>query len=148
MKKSYPEPFTVVMVEDDEGHARLIRKNLDRTFTGTRVVHLHDGEAAMHYFFPEPTPQNHEKTLVLLDLNLPKIDGYDILKRMKNEESTRSIPIIVMTTTDNPKEIDRCYELGCNMYITKPIEYDNFSDMMHKLEMTLAMLKLPHRTGK
>ena len=148
MMSTYPEPFTVVMVEDDEGHARLIKKNLERTFIGNRVVHLHDGEEAMEYFFESNAAKKNEKLLVLLDLNLPKVDGYEILQRMKQEQATRSIPIIVMTTTDNPKEVDRCYELGCNMYITKPIEYDNFSGMMHKLEQTLAMLKLPHRQGK
>ena len=148
MMSTYPEPFTVVMIEDDEGHARLIKKNLERTFIGNRVVHLNDGAEAMEYFFPAQPVAKNDKLLVLLDLNLPKVDGYEVLKRMKEEQATRRIPIIVMTTTDNPKEVDRCYELGCNMYITKPIEYDNFSDMMHKLELTLAMLKLPHRLQK
>ena len=148
MMSTYPEPFTLVMVEDDEGHARLIKKNLERTFIGNRVVHLNDGEEALDYFFPEQGSIKNEKTLVLLDLNLPKVDGYEVLKRMKEESQTRSIPIIVMTTTDNPKEVDRCYALGCNMYITKPIEFDNFSNMMHRLESTLAMLKLPHRLGR
>ena len=145
MMSTYPEPFTVVMIEDDEGHARLIKKNLKRTFVGNRVVHLHDGEEAMGYFFTDQKAPKNDKILVLLDLNLPKVDGYEVLKRMKSEDATRMIPIIVMTTTDNPKEVDRCYEMGCNMYITKPIETDNFSDMMHKLELTMAMLKLPHQ---
>lgn len=148
MMSSYPEPFTVVMVEDDEGHARLIKKNLERTFIGNRVIHFQDAEAAIEHFFPSSGEQKNEKTLLLLDLNLPKMDGYELLKRMKEEPTTRTIPIIVLTTTDNPKEVDRCYGLGCNMYITKPIEYDNFANMMHRLESTLAMLKLPHRFSK
>lgn len=148
MMSTYPEPFTVVMIEDDEGHARLIKKNLERTFIGNRVIHLADGEAALEYFFGAAMQQKNEKLLVLLDLNLPKVDGYDVLARLKSEPTTHTIPVIVMTTTDNPKEVDRCYELGCNMYITKPIEYDNFSDMMHKLELTLAMLKLPNRLNR
>lgn len=142
---SFPEPFTLVMIEDDEGHATLINKNLKRSGIGNNIVHLKDGVAAIDYFFAEKNAAiNHDKTLILLDLNLPEVDGYEILSRLKGDVRTRTIPVIVLTTTDNPKEIDRCYELGCNVYITKPVEYDNFTDAIQKLGLMLAVVKVPH----
>lgn len=145
MLSSFPEPFTLVMIEDDEGHATLIMKNLKRSGIGNKLVHLQDGAAAIDYFFAKRNEHlNHEKTLVLLDLNLPEVDGYEILSRLKADERTRAIPVIVLTTTDNPREIDRCYALGCNVYITKPVEYDNFTDAIQKLGLMLAVVKVPH----
>jgi CheY-like chemotaxis protein len=142
MLSSLPEPITIVMIEDDEGHATLIIKNLKRSGIGNTLVHLPDGAAAIDYFFGKDSATLN--TLVLLDLNLPKVDGYEILARLKSDAATRRIPVIVLTTTDNPREIDRCYELGCNVYITKPVEYDNFTDAIQKLGLMLAVVKVPH----
>lgn len=135
--------FTIVMVEDDEGHARLIEKNLRRAGIGNPIVHFDDGNKVIAAFFGENHEYHQDKTLILLDLNLPGVDGYEVLKRLKSEEKTHAIPIIVLTTTDNPKEIDRCYALGCNVYITKPVEYDNFSEAIRKLGLMLAVVKVP-----
>lgn len=132
------------MVEDDEGHARLIEKNLRRAGISNNMMHISNGAQAINYFFgQEGGNTKQEQTLVLLDLNLPEIDGYEIIKRLKGDERTQAIPIIVLTTTDNPREIDRCYKLGCNVYITKPIEYDNLSDAIRKLGLMLAVVKVP-----
>jgi CheY-like chemotaxis protein len=137
--------FSLVMIEDDEGHARLIEKNLRRAGIGNQLTHLGDGNKAIDYFFgPESSAQRNQKTLVLLDLNLPQVDGYEVLKRLKNDENTRSIPVIIVTTTDNPREINRCYDLGCNVYVTKPVEYEMFSDAICKLGLMLAVVKIPH----
>ncbi len=145
MLSNFVEPFTLVMIEDDDGHALLIQKNLQRSGIGNVLVHLKTGSEAIDYFFAQQNLTNlHEKTLVLLDLNLPGVDGYEILKRLKAEERTRRIPVIVLTTTDNPKEIDRCYQLGCNVYITKPVEYESFSEAIRKLGLILAVVKVPH----
>lgn len=144
MMSTFPEPITMIMIEDDEGHATLIKKNLGRAGIGNKIIHLKDGAKAMEYFFGSQNLEAHDKTLVLLDLNLPEIDGYEILFRLKSESHTHNIPIIVLTTTDNPKEVDRCYELGCNVYITKPVEYYNFADAIQKLGMMLAVVKVPH----
>jgi CheY-like chemotaxis protein len=133
--------YTIVMIEDDEGHARLIEKNLRRAGISNKLIRLENGTRALEHFFGGNIV--HDKSLILLDLNLPEIDGYEVLKRLKSEDSTRSIPVIVLTTTDNPREIDRCYELGCNVYITKPVGYDNFSDAIRKLGLMLAVVKVP-----
>jgi CheY-like chemotaxis protein len=140
----FSDQFSIVMIEDDEGHARLIDKNLRRAGIGNDMMHINNGAKAIEYFFGEGSGNlKQEQLLVLLDLNLPEVDGYEIIKRLKSDERTKAIPIIVLTTTDNPREIDRCYQLGCNVYITKPVEYDNFSDAIRKLGLMLAVVKVP-----
>ncbi len=145
---SMDSTFCIVMVEDDDGHALLIERNLRRAGIGNELVRMDNGAKTIDYFFgPDSDQAKNQKTLVLLDLNLPQIDGYEILKRLKGDDRTKAIPIIVLTTTDNPREIDRCYELGCNVYITKPVEYDNFSDAIRKLGLMLAVVKIPQVTA-
>ena len=144
MRSGLPEQFLIVMIEDDEGHATLIRKNLKRSGIANEMLHLHDGAQAVEYFYGKDSASApHDKTLVLLDLNLPEIDGYEVLRRLKSEERTKTIPVIVLTTTDNPREIDRCYQMGCNVYITKPVEYESFTSAVQKLGLMLAVVKVP-----
>lgn len=144
MMSSVPSHFNIIMIEDDLGHARLIRKNLERAGICNPILHFDNGKDAMNFFINDTDKAYRDKSLVLLDLNLPEIDGYEILKRLKSSEDTKSMPIIVLTTTDNPREVDKCYELGCNVYITKPVEYDNFSEAIKRLGFMLSIVKLPH----
>lgn len=139
------DKVTIIMVEDDLGHARLIEKNLRRSGIMNELVHFDNGRSVVDHFLNAKLEENaHEKTLILLDLNLPEIDGFEVLEILKNDERTKKIPIIILTTTSNPKEIDRCYELGCNIYITKPVDYLNFSEALAKLGMMLAVVKIPN----
>jgi CheY-like chemotaxis protein len=80
---------------------------------------------------------------VLLDLKMPRVDGFEVLRRLKDSPSTAAVPVIVLTTTDDPREIERCYELGCNVYITKPVEYDAFIEAVRRLGFFLQVVKLP-----
>lgn len=136
----------ILLVEDDPGHALLIRKNLQRGgFTNDLVV-LDDGQKAVDYLFKQgayAADDHPAPDLVLLDLNLPVLSGYQVLQTIKNDDRTRKIPVVVLTTTDNPQEVARCYDLGCNMYITKPVEYDQFSDTIQRLSMFLSIFKTP-----
>jgi len=141
------DKVTIVMVEDDLGHARLIEKNLRRSGIMNELLHFDNGRSAVDYFLSGKLEENaHEKTLVLLDLNLPEVDGFEVLEILKGDDRTKKIPIIILTTTSNPKEIDRCYDLGCNIYITKPVDYLNFSEALSKLGMMLAVVKIPSIT--
>jgi len=81
--------------------------------------------------------------LILLDLNLPRLDGFQVLTRLKADVHTRHIPVIILTTTDEPYEIERCYALGCNVYITKPVEYEQFAEAIRKLGLFLSIVKIP-----
>ncbi len=137
---------TILLVEDDPEHARLITKNLRRFGVCSEILALDNGQKAVGFLFnPEESAQSRDLSslLVLLDLNMPVLDGYQVLQRIKGDERTRTIPVVVLTTTDNPAEIERCYRLGCNMYVTKPIEYDDFSRTIGNLTKLLSMVKIP-----
>ncbi|WP_319409281.1 response regulator [uncultured Desulfosarcina sp.] len=143
---SITKSVTILLVEDDPGHARLVEKNLRRANIHNPIVKFEDGSQAMDYLFGEGTYSGNpipENLLVLLDLNLPVMDGYQVLRRMKAEESTRRIPVIILTTTDDPREISRCYDLGCNVYITKPVDYNEFSEAIRKLGLFLSVVVIP-----
>ena len=135
--------ITIVMIEDDEGHARLIEKNLRRAGITNELIHFSDGRKALEYFFPENNAVPPRPMLILLDLNLPEIDGFTILSHLKTNPSTQDIPIIILTTTENAEEIQCCYEMGCNVYIVKPVDYDNFAESIRKLGLLLAIVKIP-----
>ena len=136
------EHVMIVMVEDDDGHAKLIEKNLRRAGISNEITHLNTGSKAINYLFENG--REGQQMLILLDLNLPEVDGYEILERLKKDENTKNLPVIVLTTTDNPKEINRCYDLGCNVYITKPVEYESFSAAIQKLGLMLSVVRLPN----
>jgi CheY-like chemotaxis protein len=80
----------------------------------------------------------------LLDLDLPVLDGYQVLQRMKSDKRTKRIPVIILTTTDDPREVTRCYELGCNVYITKPVDYAQFAEAIHKFGLFLMVVMIPN----
>jgi len=136
------QSVTIVLVEDDPGHARLIERNLRRSLIVNEIITLPDGQAAVDYIFGEgfrhPMP-----LLILLDLNLPVLDGFQVLERLKADERTKHIPVICLTTTDNPQDIERCYALGCNVYITKPVAYEQFAEVIRQLGLFLAIVKVP-----
>ena len=132
---------TILLVEDDPGHARLIEKNLRRANIRNEIVMLGDGQQALDYLFNDG--KGSSPLLVLLDLNLPVLDGYQVLERMKADEHMRHIPVIVLTTTDDAREVSRCYELGCNVYVTKPVDYEQFSEAIRQLGLFLLVVMLP-----
>lgn len=137
------EEVTIVMIEDDEGHSKLIEKNLRRSGIDNKIIHFDDGLKAADFFFDSDYSPDGNPILVLLDLNLPGIDGYEVLRRLKNNPKTQKVPIIILTTTDNPKEVEKCYELGCNVYMTKPVEYEAFAESIRKLGLLLSVVKIP-----
>ncbi len=146
------QTLTVVLVEDDPGHAVLIEKNLRRAGIIVPIVPLSNGREALDYLNEHrPGPGGHDSEapaiLMLLDLNMPILDGYEVLRIVKSDERTRSIPVVMLTTTDSPLEIERCYKLGCNAYVTKPVDYEQFSDTMRRLGMFLSIVELPMTEG-
>ena len=137
---------TVLLVEDDPGHAALIKKNLKRAGINNPFVHLKDGQEAVDFIFCKGEYEGKErpaKLLVLLDLNMPLLDGYQVLKMMKEDDATKNIPVVVLTTTESPDEVQRCYELGCNVFITKPVEYDEFTAAIRKLGLFIEIMMVP-----
>ena len=134
----------IVMIEDDEGHARLIEKNIRRAGISNDIKHFTDGTSALDYLFNDPTgPAHNGPALVLLDLNLPDMSGTSILEKIKQDEALHRTPVVVLTTTDDKVEIQRCYDLGCNVYITKPVNYESFADAIRQLGLFLSVIQVP-----
>jgi len=135
---------SIVMVEDDEGHARLIEKNLRRAGVYNEIIGFDNGTAALQFLLSDAEDHaNGGSRLVLLDLNVPDMTGIDVLAILKSNEHTRRLPVIVLTTTDDKREIDKCYDAGANVYITKPLNYDNFASAIRQLGLFLAVIQVP-----
>jgi CheY-like chemotaxis protein len=140
------EQVIVLMAEDDEGHATLIRRNFLRAGFVNRLVHVTDGQEALDYILCEGQHAGRDldgALLVLLDINMPRVDGVEVLRRLKADERTAQVPVIMLTTTDDPREVKRCYELGCSVYVTKPVAYEEFVEAIKRLGLFLSIVKLP-----
>jgi CheY-like chemotaxis protein len=140
------KPVKIVMIEDDEGHARLIEKNVRRAGVNNEIIPFTNGTEALAYLLgPDGsgTVSAGRQLLVLLDLNLPDMTGIDILEKIKANRHTRRSPVVVLTTTDDSREIQRCYDLGANVYITKPVNYDGFANAIRQLGLFFAVMQVP-----
>ena len=134
---------TILLVEDDDGHALLVEMNLRDAGITNPIARAKDGQAALDFVHNWVGTGKELSLLVLLDLNLPVIDGYGVLRALKSDSQTRKIPIIILTSTDDSREIERCYELGCNIYVRKPIDYTNFVRAVNQLGGFLSIAELP-----
>lgn len=140
------EAVRILMAEDDLGHATLIRKNLKRAGITNEVIHFPDGEAVLDFLFGTGTGPHRSPDiayLLLLDIRMPKADGVEVLARIKADPLLRKMPVIMLTTTDDPKEIEHCHELGCSSYITKPIVYETFLEVIRNLGLFLTIVQVP-----
>ncbi len=139
-------PVTIIMIEDDEGHARLIERNIRRSGVNNEILPFVNGTEAIKYLFGgDGTGLGHKgrALLILLDLNLPDMTGIDILRQIKQNKYLKSSPVVVLTTTDDSQEIKRCYELGCNVYIIKPVNYDSFANAIRQLGLFFSVIQVP-----
>ena len=140
------QDVSIVMIEDDEGHARLIEKNIRRAGVDNEIVGFDNGTAALKHLLDDSADRSSSRgprSLVLLDLNLPDMTGVDILRRLKATERTRRLPVIILTTTDDRREIAKCYDLGANVYITKPLNYDSFANAIRQLGLFFSVMEIP-----
>jgi CheY-like chemotaxis protein len=141
---SSQRPVNIVMIEDDDGHARLIEKNIRRAGINNDIRHFTDGGSAVDYLWNDAAgPAKNGPALILLDLNLPDMSGTDILEKVKSDAVLKKTPVVVLTTTDDKLEVQRCYDLGCNVYITKPVNYDSFADAIRQLGLFLSVIQVP-----
>jgi len=145
------QQLVVLLAEDDEGHASLVRRNLKRAGIANEVVHVKDGQEALDYIRCQSTYSTRAPNgplLLLLDINMPRIDGVEVLRQVKTDAKTAKLPVIMLTTTDDPREIQKCYQLGCSVYITKPVAYEEFIEAIKRLGLFLAIVKVPAETDK
>ena len=140
------KPVTIIMIEDDDGHARLIEKNIRRAGVNNEIIAFADGSSALSYLLgPDGSGEAsaRRQMLVLLDLNLPDMTGIDVLVKIKSNIHLKRTPVVVLTTTDDNREIQRCYDLGANVYITKPVNYDGFANAIRQLGLFFSVIQVP-----
>ncbi len=143
--------LVILMAEDDDGHAYLIEQNLREGGLVNTIVRARDGQEALDFIRCEGAHAGRVPNgplLVLLDLNMPRVDGEEVLRRLKADPRTDQLPVIVLTTTDDPREIRRCYELGCASYVTKPVEYDKFVEAVRRLGLFLSIVRVPREDAR
>jgi CheY-like chemotaxis protein len=133
---------TILIVDDDEGHAILIRENLEAAGLPNRIEHFRDGQAVLD-FFSAGRPNKNETYIVLLDIRMPKVDGIEVLRRLKADPELRKLPVIMLTTTDDVREVARCHQIGCSGYIQKPVDYDKFAEAIRRIGLFVPLLLVP-----
>jgi len=137
---------TLLIAEDDDAHAVLIRSNLRRAGLTNRTLRFRDGQEVLEFLGDEGlVPGSY---LLLLDIRMPRVDGVEVLRTLKQSPVLRRIPVVMVTTTDDPAEVERCHDLGCSSYITKPVEYDKFVEAIRVLGLFLMVVEMPRLSGK
>jgi CheY-like chemotaxis protein len=136
----------ILIAEDDEGHYKLVNKNLIRAGLRNEIIRFVDGQETLDFFFSDGrqrTLEPNKAYLLLLDIRMPKVDGVEVLARLKRNEELKKIPVIMLTTTDDPREVERCHRLGCSVYIVKPVKYESFIDAVLKVGLFLSVVEVP-----
>lgn len=143
---AFSKPFRILLAEDDDGHASLVQRNLVRSGVANELVRVRDGQEALDYIRrsgPYRDRDSQSPLLLLLDINMPFVDGTAVLAAIKSDNASAKIPVIMLTTTDDPREIERCYELGCSVYVSKPVEYEKFVEAVKRLGLFLQIVVVP-----
>jgi CheY-like chemotaxis protein len=140
----------IVIAEDDDGHATLIQKNLKRAGILNEIIRFRNGLEVLDFLFCRGDGLQREPGkayLLLLDIRMPKVDGIEVLQKVKADSELRKLPVLMVTTTDDPREIEKCHQLGCNSYVTKPIEYEKFMEAIRQLGLFLLVVQVPVLNG-
>jgi len=142
------DDLVIIVAEDDAGHFELVRKNLWLSCIDNDILHFTDGQQILDFLFQRGPGQHRldgQNYIILLDIRMPKIDGREVLRCIRNDSKLKKIPVIMLTTTDDSKEIDLCYDLGCSFYMIKPVDYSSFMEAVENLGKFLSLnhLKVP-----
>jgi CheY-like chemotaxis protein len=131
------EPLVILLVEDNMDHAELILRCFEENRISNRVLHVTDGEAALNYLYGVEQFANRSEhplpNLILLDLRLPKIDGLQVLLRIKQHERLKHIPVVVLSSSESEKDMIAAYDSYVNSYVIKPLDYERFISLMKEL---------------
>ena len=136
----------ILIVEDDKEHFELIRKNLLRAGVRNEMLNFADGQEILEFLFDMDNgfegEHNNQEYILLLDLSIPKVDGVDVLEKIKQDAKLKRVPVIILTATDNPHTIERCHNLGCSTYIVKPTEQEDFEETVQKIGHFLSVVEI------
>jgi CheY-like chemotaxis protein len=135
----------ILIADDDPGHVRLVEKNFQRAGLHNPIERFENGQEVLDFLFNRGPRRRAAEAgyLLLLDIRMPKVDGVEVLRQMKGDPELRKIPVIMLTTTDDPREVERCHALGCSSYVVKPVDYDRFSDAIKQVGLFIALVQVP-----
>ena len=140
-------PKTILLVEDNPDDEALAIRALKRHHISNQVIVAHDGVEALEYLFCTgmyaDSDINFKPTVVLLDLKLPRVDGLEVLRRLREDDRTKLLPIVVLTTSSEEQDMLNSYSLGCNSYIRKPVDFVQFSEAIRQLGMYWLLMNEP-----
>lgn len=142
--ENYKE-MVILIAEDDDGHAQLIQEGLEDSGVCNKINRFCDGEETLNFLLQTAEKDSiglDKRYLLLLDINMPKIDGVEVLRRIKGNDVLKDIPVIMLTTTDDPREVDECYRIGCNFYITKPVDFSKFAETLKRLGLFIQVVRV------
>lgn len=142
--KNYKE-LIILIAEDDDGHAELIREGLESSGVCNPIIRFNNGEEVWQFLSGTSKTEVRDISksyMLLLDINMPIMDGVEVLRRIKTDEKLKGIPVIMLTTTDDPREVEACYQLGCNLYVTKPVRFDKFAEILKRMGLFIQIVKV------
>jgi two-component system response regulator len=143
------EPIEIILVEDNPDDAMLTIRALKKNNLANRLVHLQDGAEALDFFFGEGVYKSRDMSVipkvVLLDLKMPKVNGLEVLQKLKSDERTKYIPVVVLTSSAEDPDIINCYRLGVNSYIVKPLGFESFTKKITELGLYWMVTNEPPR---
>jgi CheY-like chemotaxis protein len=143
------DPIDVLLVEDDDGDVLLIREAFEHNKVHNTLQHVSDGVEAIEFLRRQGAHADAPRPdLILLDLNLPRKDGREVLAEIKEDPELRSIPVVVLTTSKAEEDVLRSYHLHANAYVTKPVDFDRFIEVVRQIdEFFVSVVKLPSRNS-
>ena len=140
-------PLEILLVEDNPQDAELTIRALKKRNLANQLIHVKDGQAALDFIFGtgpcEGRDVHAQPKVVLLDLKLPKIDGIEVLRRIRADERTKMLPVVVLTSSCEDRDVIETYQLGTNSYIVKPVDFENFSEAVSNLGLYWLVLNQP-----
>ncbi len=140
---SDPRELDVLLVEDNPQDAELTIRTLKRHNLANRLLHVKDGAEALGTLFPQGTQPPVRPKVILLDLKLPKVGGIEVLRRLKADEATRTLPVVVLTSSQEQPDLEECYRLGVNSFVVKPVDFDQFNKAIVELGLYWLIINKP-----
>jgi CheY-like chemotaxis protein len=139
----------VLIADDDPGHVRLIEKNLQRAGLHNPFEWFENGQDILDFLFCRGPRQRAKEAsyLILLDIRMPKVDGVQVLRQIKADPELKKVPVIMLTTTDDPREVENCHSIGCSNYLVKPVDYERFADAIKQFGMFISLVQVPELRG-
>lgn len=137
--------LVILIAEDNDGHAELINEGLLESGVKNEIIRFLDGEEVWSFLSGtrgDVSRDVNKSYMLLLDIHMPKMDGIEVLMKMKSDRTLKDIPVIMLTTTDDPREVEACYKIGCNVYIEKPIDFQKFTETLKRLGLFIQIVKI------